>query len=220
MNCLKDRMLAEFIGTFALVFSGCGSVMVFERFPGSMDTLAIPAVFGLVVASMIYAVGHISGAHFNPAVTLGFAVGRHFPRKEILPYWFSQFVGGILAIFLLSLLLPVGTTFGATVPSIGWGKALAWEAILSFFLMFVILAVATDTRAVGIMAGAAVGGMVMLCAMFGGPVTGASMNPARTLAPNLFQGEISSLWIYFVGPCLGTVLAAVVYERFRCFDRK
>ncbi len=213
-------MVAEFIGTFALVFAGCGSVMVLDRFEGAFSPFVVPLVFGLTVASMIYAVGHISGAHFNPAVTLGFAIGRHFPKNQIIAYWLAQFMGGILAIFLLSFLLPTGETYGATLPLIALEKAVIWEAILSFFLMFVIISVATDTRAIGIMAGAAIGATVMFCAFLGGPVTGASMNPARTLAPNLFQGELSTLWIYFVGPCMGTILAAIVYEKIKCFETK
>jgi MIP family channel proteins len=220
MNQLRSKMLAEFIGTFALVFAGCGLVMVAERFPGSVPSFIIPMVFGLVIASMIYAIGHVSGAHFNPAVTLGFVIGRHFPKKEILPYWASQFTGALFAIFLLSVLLPMGTSYGATIPNISLGQSVVWEAILSFFLMFVIISVATDTRAVGVMAGAAIGGTVVFCAYLGGPVTGASMNPARTLAPNLFQGELSSLWVYFVGPCLGTLSAALIYETIRCVDAK
>ena len=213
---MRSKFVAELIGTFALVFAGCGAIMVEERFPGAVPPGAVPLVFGLIVAAMIYAVGHISGAHFNPAVTLAFMVGRHFPKREVVPYWVAQFFGGFLAILLLSLLLPAGKGFGATVPQvIGW-KALLWEVILSFFLMFVIISVATDTRAEGVMAGAAIGATVTLCALFGGPVSGASMNPARTVAPNLFQGEAASLWIYLAGPMLGTVLAAVVYEKIRC----
>ncbi len=176
---LIRKALAEMIGTFAIVFAGCGSVMVMERFPGSYPATVIPVVFGLIVAAMIYALGHISGAHFNPAVTLAFAVSRHFPVKEVLSYWTAQFGGAILAIFILTLLLPQGASYGATIPHVPVAQALGWEIILTFFLMFVIIAVATDTRAVGTMAGAAIGATVMLAAFIGGPVTGASMNPAN-----------------------------------------
>lgn len=214
MNLTK-RSLAEFIGTFAMVFAGCGSVMVAERFPGSLSHAAIPVVFGLVVAVMIYAVGHISGAHFNPAVTLAFALARHFPPKEVLFYWIAQCLGSIAAIGLLIVLLPPGQAFGTTLSSVHPPQALAWEGVLTFFLMFVIMAVATDTRAEGTMAGAAIGGTVMLAAFVGGPVTGASMNPARSLGPALFQGDLSQLWIYTLGPMLGAVAAAWIYTYLR-----
>ena len=208
--------MAEGIGTFALVFAGCGAIMVAERFPGSIPPVAIPMVFGLVIACMIYAVGHISGAHFNPAVTLAFAVARHFPLRSVFTYWFAQVLGGITAISLLTLLLPAGEGFGATLPQVPLWQALGWEIVLSFFLMFVIIAVATDTRAVGIMAGAAIGGTVAFAAFVGGPISGASMNPARSLAPALFAGELNTYWLYVVGPCIGTSLAALTYEFIRC----
>ncbi len=198
-----------------MVFSGCGSVMVAERFPGTISHAGISVVFGLAVAVMIYAVGHISGAHFNPAVTLAFAAARHFPFEEVLVYWFSQFTGALLAIGVLRFILPMGQSYGATIPAVPWGQALCWEIILTFFLMFVIVAVATDTRAVGTMAGAAIGGTVMLAAWVGGPVTGASMNPARSLAPALFEGQLEVMWIYVLGPCLGAVAAALLYEAIR-----
>lgn len=213
---LLQKSIAEFIGTFALVFVGCGAVMVSERFPGTVAPGSIPIVFGLVVAAMIYSVGHISGAHFNPAVTLAFAVGRHFPPRELLGYWSAQFLGAIAAGASLRVLLPHGDQFGATVPHVEIWQALGWEVVLSFFLMFVIVSVATDTRAIGMMAGGAIGAIVTLAAVVGGPVTGASMNPARSLAPAIFEGRWNSLWIYFVGPCIGTVMAAFVYKFIRC----
>ena len=210
------KNLAEFIGTFALVFAGCGASMVSDRFPGTVPEGAIPAVFGLVVAVMVYSVGHISGAHFNPAVTLAFAVGKHFPPQQLIGYWASQFLGAIAAMTLLWTLLPAGTSFGATVPHVAAWQALGWEITLSFFLMFVIVSVATDRRAAGTMAGAAIGATVMLAGFVGGPVTGASMNPARSLAPALFEGQMASLWIYFSGPGIGAVAAVLVYNRIRC----
>ena len=212
---LFSKMAAEFIGTFTLVFAGCGSIMVAERFPSAITHGGVSVIFGLAVAVMIYAVGHISGAHFNPAVTLAFAAARHFPLTRVLNYWAAQFTGAIAAIELLKVLLPVGQAYGATKPSVNPLQALAWEGILTFFLMFVIMAVATDTKAEGTMAGAAIGGTVMLAAWMGGPVTGASMNPARSLAPALFEGPMDSMWIYIVGPCLGAVLAALLYETIR-----
>ena len=212
---LWKKSLAEVIGTFTLVFAGCGSIMVAERFPGALPHSVIAVVFGLAVAVMIYAVGHISGAHFNPAVTLAFAAARHFPFEQVLAYWSAQLTGAFAAIGVLKLILPVGASYGSTIPAVSNGQALAWEIILTFFLMFVIVAVATDTRAVGTMAGAAIGGTVMLGAWVGGPATGASMNPARSLAPALFEGRLNVMWIYVLGPCLGAVLAALFYEAIR-----
>ena len=213
---LLRKSLAEMIGTFALVFVGCGAIRVQTQFPEAMPALAIPIIFGLVVAAMIYAVGHISGAHFNPAVTLGFSIARHFPVREVLAYWVAQFGGAFLAIFALSILLPEGSSFGATIPHLSLSLAIGWEFILTFFLMFVITAVATDTRAMGVMAGTAIGMTVMIGALIGGPLTGASMNPARSLAPAVWQGQLSQVWIYFVGPILGSLAASFVYEWIRC----
>ncbi len=214
-NVLHKKFIAEVIGTFTLVFAGCGSVMVAERFPGTVSPAVIAVVFGLAVAVMIYAVGHISGAHFNPAVTLAFAVARHFPFRQVLYYWTAQFAGALMAIGLLTLLLPAGRAYGSTFFSVNPFQALVWEAVLTFFLMFVIVAVATDTKAEGTMAGAAIGGTVMLAAWVGGPVTGASMNPARSFAPALFEGRLDVMWIYIVGPCVGAVAAALLYEAIR-----
>lgn len=213
------KYLAEFIGTFALIFFGCGSVMVTAHFPGAIPADIIPLIFGAVVAAMIYTVGHISGAHFNPAVTLAFAVSRHFPLRQVIPYWLAQFFGGIAAIAILSVLLPPSDVYGATLPAVSLEKAFAWEVLLSAFLMFVITAVATDTRAVGVMAGIAIGTIVTLCAFVGGPITGASMNPARSLAPAIFQGTMSTFWLYLLAPCLGAVLGALAYQRIRCGDQ-
>ncbi len=210
------KAIAELVGTFVIVFAGCGAITVANRFPGSIPSGGVPVIFGLAVAAMVYTVGHISGAHFNPAVTLAFAVARHFPKREVPVYWLAHFLGAILAIAILRATLPSGNVFGSTLPNIPAFQALAWEIILSFCLMFVIIAVATDTRAEGTMAGAAIGATVMIGAFIGGPVSGASMNPVRSFAPALFEGRFESLWIYFVGPALGAVLAALLYEWIRC----
>jgi aquaporin NIP len=215
-----SKYCAEFVGTFALVFVGCGSLTVIDRMPGSIPSSFVPIIFGLVVAAMIYAVGHISGAHFNPAVTFGFAVARHFPWPQVFLYWLFQIMGALLAIFFLVVLLPEGNSFGATVPHVSLLQAFCWEVILTFFLMFVIIAVATDTRAVGIMAGAAIGATVMFDAFVGGPVTGGSMNPARSLAPAIAEGRWHDLWIYLVAPLVGAAIAALFYEKIRCESKE
>lgn len=210
-NRIHQKCLAECIGTGAIVFFGCGSIML-----GTLPTHLIPLVFGAIVATMIYTVGHISGAHFNPAVTLAFAVTRHFPLKQLIPYWLAQCLGAIAASALLAMLFPSSASYGATVPHVSLNVAFIWEVVLSAFLMFVIVAVATDTRAEGVMAGMAIGIMVALCAYLGGPFTGASMNPARSLGPALFEGTTDTLWLYLAAPCVGTMLGAVMYQLIRC----
>lgn len=211
-NHYIQKSAAEFIGTFAVLFFGCGSIMIEAAYPGTIPAGSVPVIFGLVVATMIYTVGHISGAHFNPAVTLAFAVTRHFPFKQLPLYWIAQSLGGIAAIFLLSYLIPGSSNFGAAIVKVEIGTAFVWEVVLSFFLMLVIIAVATDTRAEGTMAGIAIGVMVMLCAFIGGKFTGASMNPVRSLAPAIFEESWDSIWIYLSAPFVGTVLGALCYQ--------
>jgi aquaporin NIP len=212
---LYRKGIAEFIGTFTLVFAGCGAMMVSERFPGVMFPGAVSLVFGLVVLAMVYAVGHLSGAHLNPAVTLAFSVARHFPKSTIPIYLASQCAGAIAAMTVLNLILPPGTETGATLPHVGVWQAFGWEVILTFFVMFVVMSVATDTRAVGTMAGIAVGAVVTIAAFVGGPITGASMNPARSLGPALVSGNLQHLWIYLAAPVVGAVSAALVYNWIR-----
>ncbi len=209
---LLPRLCAEAIGTFAIVFFGCGSIMVLEHAPGSMSLIAIPVVFGAVVASMIYGLGHISGAHFNPAVTLAFAVVRHFPFTEVIAYWCAQVIGAVLAAGALAFLFGPGSSFGATVPHVPLARAFGWEFIMTYFLMLIIMAVATDVRAVGILAGIAIGAIVMLDAFIGGWATGASMNPARSFAPALFQGTLDSMWLYCLAPTSGAIAGALSYK--------
>jgi aquaporin NIP len=205
------RLVAEAIGTFALVFAGCGAIMVDAK-TQQLGHVGVAIAFGLVIMFGIYAVGHISGAHFNPAVTFAFALSRHFPWQRAVGYWCAQAVGALGAALLLRGSLGNIAHVGATLPSGSQGQAFLWEVVLSFFLMFVIMAVATDTRAVGEAAAIAVGGTVGLDAMFGGPVTGASMNPARSLGPALVSGDLHALWIYIAAPVVGASLAALVYQ--------
>ena len=205
------RCVAEFIGTFGLVFAGTGAIMVKSTSDGEITTLGIGLVFGLVVAAMIYATGHISGAHINPAVTLGFALARHFPWKWVPHYWSSQLAGAAAASLVLRGLFGDVANMGATLPSGSVWDSAIFEGILTFFLMFVIMAVATDIRAVGSGAAIAIGATVGLEAIFGGPVSGASMNPARSFGPALIGWTWMDHWAYWVGPIAGAALAAVTY---------
>ena len=211
---LARRALAEALGTFALVFAGCGAIMVDAK-TGALGHVGVAISFGLVIMAMIYAVGHISGAHLNPAVTLAFAVSRHFPASRVAAYWAAQLAGATAAALVLRASLGDAANVGATVPGGSDAQAFLWEAVLSFFLMFVIMAVATDSRAVGEAAAIAVGATVGLDAMFGGPVTGASMNPARSLGPALAAADFTSIWVYLTAPLLGAVIAAATYRLLR-----
>ena len=204
-------LVAEAIGTFALVFAGCGAVMVDAK-THALGHVGVALAFGLVIMVMIYAVGHVSGAHFNAAVTFAFALSRHFPWKRAVGYWVAQFIGAIAAAALLRGSLGNVAHVGATLPAGSQGQSFLWELVMSFFLMFVIMAVATDTRAVGEAAAIAIGGTIALDAMFGGPISGASMNPMRSLAPALISGDLHALWLYIVAPVLGTSLGALAYR--------
>jgi MIP family channel proteins len=204
-------LVAEAIGTFALVFAGCGAIMVDAK-THALGHVGVAITFGLVIMFGIYAVGHISGAHFNPSVTFGFVLSRHFPWTRAVGYWAAQIVGALAAAALLRGSLGNIADVGATLPSGSQGQSFLWELILTFFLMFVIMAVATDTRAVGEAAAIAVGGTVGLDAMFGGPISGASMNPARSIGPALVSGNLHALWLYIVAPICGASLAALAYQ--------
>lgn len=211
---LARSLAAEVFGTFALVFAGCGAIMVNAK-TEALGHVGVAIAFGLVIMVMIYAVGHVSGAHFNPAVTLAFALTRHFPWPRVFLYWSAQVVGAIGAALVLRASLGDIADIGATFPSGSDAQSFLWETILTVFLMFVIMAVATDTRAVGEAAAIAVGGTVALDALFGGPISGASMNPARSLGPALVSGDLQSLWIYLTAPLLGAAIGAVAYQLIR-----
>ena len=182
---------------------------------GQLGHLGVAFCFGLVIMVMIYAVGHISGAHFNPAVTFAFALTRHFPWPRVVLYWAAQLTGAIVAALVLRGSLGDIADLGATTPSGSAGQSFLWELILTFFLMLVIMAVATDTLAVGEAAAIAIGGTVGLDALFGGPISGASMNPARSLGPGLVSGDLSSIWVYLLAPLLGAAIAGVAYQLLR-----
>lgn len=213
---LGRRALAEGLATFALVFAGCGAIVANSVYNGALGVVGIGLVFGLIIMAMIYATGHLSGAHINPAVTTAFALTRHFPAREAAVYVVAQVAGAVAgALALLAVWPDQPGDLGATVPSVGAGSAFVYEAILTAFLMFVIMAVATDTRAIGAAAAIAIGATVGLDAIFGGPVTGASMNPARSFGPALVSGQWTDFWVYVVGPVTGAVLGAVAYQLVR-----
>jgi MIP family channel proteins len=204
-------LAAEAIGAFMLVFAGAGAVMVDAK-THALGHVGVAITFGLVIMAGIYAVGHISGAHFNPAVTFGFVLGRHFPPGRALGYWAAQLLGAVAAAAVLRGSLGNVAHVGATFPSGSQAQSFLWELVLTAFLMFVIMAVATDTRAVGEAAAIAIGGTIGLEAMFGGPISGASMNPARSLGPGLVSGDLDSIWIYILAPLAGAIVGALAYQ--------
>ena len=215
---LVRTLAAEAIGTFALVFAGAGAVMVNAK-TGQLGHVGVAITFGLVIMAMIYAVGHVSGAHFNGAVTLAFALTRHFPWPRAAAYWAAQLTGAIAAAALLRASLGNIAHVGATLPSGSDAQSFLWETVMTAFLMFVIMAVATDTRAVGEAAAIAIGGTIGLDAMFGGPISGASMNPMRSAGPAIVSGDLTSLWIYLTAPLLGAAIGALAYQLVRGEDR-
>jgi MIP family channel proteins len=204
------------LAAFALVFAGCGAIVADARYDEALGTVGVGIVFGLVIMVMVYATGHLSGAHINPAVTTAFALTRHLPGRDAITYVVAQLAGAVLGALLLLAVWPDQPAhLGATLPSVGVGSALLYELVLTAFLMFVIMAVATDTRAVGAAAAIAIGGTVALDAIFGGPVTGASMNPARSFGPALAASEWHDFWLYVLGPVVGASLGALAYQLVR-----
>ena len=200
-------LCAEFIGTFALVFAGTGAIIINEISGGAITHVGIALTFGLVVLAMIYTLGDVSGAHFNPAVTLGFWAARRFPANLIWRYLAAQIAGALLASWVLKFLFPANQNLGATYPAGSAMQSFVLEFILTFLLMFVILNVSTGAKENGITAGIAVGAVIGLEAMFAGPICGASMNPARSFAPALVSGNLGDLWIYLLAPILGALIA-------------
>jgi MIP family channel proteins len=209
------RAVAEALGTYFLVLIGPGAAMVNAYTEGTIGHAGVALAFAFVVVAMIYALGHISGAHINPSVTVAFwSVGR-FPGRDVLPYVLAQCAGGVAASFTLGAVLgPVGS-YGATLPTVGVGRSFLVEWLLSFVLMLVIMAVATDERVASGFAGIAVGLTVGFCAMMGGPLTGASMNPVRSLGPAVAGGIWTAHWLYWLAPITGMLVAARVYEFLR-----
>lgn len=208
---MTKKLVAELIGTFGLVFAGCGAVVINEVSGGAITHFGISAIFGLIVTAMIYAFGDVSGAHINPAVTIAFWLSGRFALKQVGPYILAQFAGAIGACTLLSFLFPTDTTFlGATLVSDTVMQTFVIELVITFMLMLVIIMVATGSKEVGTLAGISIGATVAVFAMLTGPITGGSMNPARSLGPALISGNLTHLWVYFVAPIIGAALAVPV----------
>jgi aquaporin Z len=206
------KYLSEFLGTYALIFAGTGAIVIDQQTHGSITHVGVAITFGLIVMSMIYTFGDISGAHLNPAVSIAFAVAKKFPIKELFPFIFSQFAGALLASLTLKLLFPSNQFLGATIPAGSDAQSFILEFILTFFLMLVIINVAKGSKEQGMFAGLAIGSVVALEAMFAGPICGASMNPARSLAPAVVSGHIEHLWIYLTATAAGAVSAIPVWR--------
>jgi aquaporin NIP len=207
-ECMK-KVGAEFIGTFALVFAGTGAIVINETSGGAVTHVGVAFTFGLIVLAMIYTVGDISGAHLNPAVSLGFFAARRFPLRNVIPYVASQCAGAFAASGTLRFLFPLNAMLGTTTPAGSMTQSFILELILTAILMFAILGVSTGAAEKGITAGIVVGSVIGLEAMFAGPICGASMNPARSLGPALFSGHIQHLWIYLVAPVIGALVGVL-----------
>ena len=203
------RYISEFIGTFSMVFCGCGAMTINEVTGGTVTHVGIGLTWGLIVMAMIYAFGETYGAHFNTAVTIAFAYAKKFAWKEVPKYIIVQILGAFVASGILLFLFPESEFLGSTIPKVDVWRAFVLELLLTFFLMVTIINVSTGSKEIGVIAGIAIGGVVLLEAIFAGPITNASMNPARSLGPNIVSGNIEGLWLYLVAPVLGALLAVV-----------
>lgn len=209
------RYIAELIGTYALVFCGTGAIIIDDVTNGSISNTGIAISFGLIVMSMVYALGKVSGAHINPAVSIAFWVSGLFKTRHLLPYIAAQFMGAIFASLSLKFLFPSHLSLGATLPHSGSIKSFVLEIILTFFLMLVILQVSTGSKKASSIAGIAIGGVVLLEALFAGPISGASMNPFRSLAPALVSGNLETIWVYLTAPTIGALLSVPIWKIFQ-----
>jgi MIP family channel proteins len=214
MRHTSRALAAEALGTFALVFFGCGAIVV-DAERGGLGQLGISLAFGLVVFAMVAALGHVSGAHINPAVTVALAWRGAFSWSAVPGYVGAQTAGAVAAAVVLRASLGDVADLGATQPSGSAGQSFLWEIVLTGVLLVVIVSVATDPRAVAAVAGAAIGGTIALASLVGGPISGASLNPARSLAPAVVSGELGSLWIYLTAPVLGALAGALAYDAIR-----
>ena len=206
------KYVAEAIGTFALLFCGTGAIVINQETGGAVSHVGIAMTFGFIVMAMIYTLGSISGAHLNPAVTIAFTLAGRFPLKEVVPYIICQGVGAVAASGVLRFLFPANITLGATLPAGTEMQSFVLEFLLTFFLMLVIINVATGSKEQGMFAGLAIGSTVLLEAMFAGPICGASMNPIRSLSPAIVSGHLEHLWIYLTAPIGGAALAIPVWK--------
>lgn len=211
---LRDfqNYVSEIIGTGVMVFCGTGAIIINQQSGSAITHVGIAITFGLIVSAMIYALGDISGAHMNPAVTIAFAAIKLFPAKQVLPYIFSQLIGAVLASFTLKFLFPQNKMLGGTIPAGTENQSFILEFILTFILMLTIMQVAKGSKEKGLFAGLAIGSVVLLEAMFAGPISGASMNPARSLSPALASGQLQHLWLYIISPTLGALLAVYTWK--------
>ncbi len=205
------RYLAELIGTFALVFCGTGAIIINDVTSGSVSHVGVAVTFGLIVMTMIYTFGSISGAHINPAVSIAFSLTDRFDKKDLFPYIIAQLIGAFLASGVLRILFQEHDYLGATFPYGAWHQTFILEIILTYFLMLVIIFV-SQNKAVTQFTGFAVGATVLLEAMFAGPITGASMNPARSIAPAIVSGNMTELWMYILAPIIGAILASLTWR--------
>lgn len=207
-----NKYIAELIGTFALVFCGTGAIVINQQSGGTVTHVGIAITFGFIVMAMIYALGEISGAHMNPAVTIAFTIAKRLQIKQVLPYIISQLIGATLASLIIHYLFPTNETLGATLPAGTEMQSFVLEFLLTFFLMLVIINVATGSKEQGMFAGLAIGSTVLLEAMFAGPVCGSSMNPARSFSPAIVSGHVEHLWLYIVAPIAGAAFAIPIFN--------
>ena len=217
------KYISEFIGTFSMIFCGTGAMTINEVTGGDVTHVGIAMTWGLIVMAMIYAFGETSGAHFNPAVSIAFAHAKKFSWREVPKYIIAQILGAFSASLILWFLFPSSEILGATIPTVDVWRAFVLEFLLTFFLMVVIINVSTGSKEIGAVAGIAIGAVVLLEAMFAGPITNASMNPARSIAPAFVSGNLQHLWMYIIAPILGALLAVVsckMVKEENCCDEK
>jgi aquaporin Z len=210
-----NKLLAEALGTFCLVVAGTGAIVINQATGGSITHVGIALTFGLVVMAMIYTLGDVSGAHINPAVSIAFTIARRFPITRLPAYILAQIAGALVASLLLRVLFPESESLGSTIPAGSNWQSFVLEIVLTFMLMLVILSVSSGAKEKGMMAGIAVGGTIALDALFAGPISGASMNPARSLAPAVVSGHLTSLWVYLAAPVIGAAIAVPCWAAIR-----
>jgi len=214
-NNLIKKCIAEFLGTFALVFFGCGSMILYELNPGAISPDAIPIIFGLIIGVMIYALGHISGAHFNPAVSVAFYQNKTISIQELFSYIPAQLIGAIGASSTHKLFFESNHSFGMTINKLSSYQGTAFEILMSMFLMLTIISVSTDDRVSKAVTGISIGGVIAVCSFIGGPFTGASMNPARSLGPAILSNNFQNIIMYILAPIVGAVLGVFIYNYIR-----